>query len=186
MKNASLPTGRLLYYLFIITLVATIMLLRSIPKLDNLPRANEIEFILEDLGYCQRPKVIPLLQQPIQFSHVGKTGGTTVTDLLVKWQEQVLPGRLFHYYENFTLQGKLEWNCKGIDKFDSGLFLGHLGIGFCEKLIKSGNRPFVIITLRHPFELLRSAYQYASDSGFLSHSTIHSDNVLLVKYSASG
>ena len=152
---------RLLCYLFIITLVATIMLLRLIPKLYNLPQANKIEFILE--GYCQRPKVIPLLQQPIQFSHVGKTGGTTVTNLLIKWQEQVLPGKRwrFRYYKNFTLQSKADWNCKGIDKFDSGLFLGHLGIGYCEKLIKSGNRPFVIITLRHPIELLRSAYQYA-------------------------
>ena len=115
--------------------------------------------VIGDEAFSCNRSLLPLNHRPIQYSHVGKTGGTTVDAVLIEWQRKVLPNKLHHYYENFTLEGILKWNCRGIDNFDSGLFLGQIGIGYCDKMVQAGVKPFTIITLREPIELFRSAYE---------------------------
>ena len=82
--------------------------------------------------------------------------------------------------ESFSLKEKLAWNCKGIDNFDSGLFLGQLGIGYCQKMIQTGIKPFVIITVREPIDLLRSAFQYT-----LEHPELYPEAIYLNEKSLS-
>ena len=139
-------------------------------------------FVIGDEAFSCNHSLLWLNQMPVQYSHVGKTGGTTVDAVLIEWQRMVLPNKLHHYYGNFTLEGILKWNCRGIDNFDSGLFLGQVGIGYCDKMVQAGVKPFTIITLREPIELFRSGYEYVIEHPMIYPETVYLNNKSLSEW----